>query len=519
MITKNTNRMIDGAAVNVLDFGAVGDGVTDDTAAIQAAIDSQSGGGAVFLPNGEYLISSTLTAPCGIRLIGNGTESTKLVASGFTTSTDLIQFTAPTEPVTGTSPVGTLSEVSKMGIYAKGSNAGYGISTPKVGMLLNYKPSFSFTDLLFRGYTTVSGWIHDFGFKACIRQGDCLSSYIQSVQILGTYKSDEIESNSPEQTGIYLDADSAMRNVTITDVLGANVKYGIDLGDANSAWISDCDFSKCWVGIRTVATGNGAEIEISNCNFNAARIGVQLKNRSWAVLQGCQSTRSSNTYDHDEGYQSFLLTNLNNSFISNCRALVAMPTGGFPALKAVAAMTAFEMQDVVACKFVNILCATSPANTVPVGDIDAITFDYGFRMLDNPVVASTPCRDCMFTNVFFDDVNVWWYFGAGSADMSIGNHSHRGGFINKYGYDVSITETTKQGFQIQGDRANFDGGLLLVDPDDKTVSISMNSRKIFEVDDNTVKFGTHAAVAAETVTGYITIVDEGGITRKLAVVS
>ncbi len=29
MLTKGNNRMIDGAAVNVRDFGAVGDGVTD----------------------------------------------------------------------------------------------------------------------------------------------------------------------------------------------------------------------------------------------------------------------------------------------------------------------------------------------------------------------------------------------------------------------------------------------------------------------------------------------------------
>lgn len=35
----------------------------------------------------------------------------------------------------------------------------------------------------------------------------------------------------------------------------------------------------------------------------------------------------------------------------------------------------------------------------------------------------------------------------------------------------------------------------------------------------TLKFGTHSALAAETVTGYITIKDAGGTTRKLAVVS
>ena len=34
-----------------------------------------------------------------------------------------------------------------------------------------------------------------------------------------------------------------------------------------------------------------------------------------------------------------------------------------------------------------------------------------------------------------------------------------------------------------------------------------------------VKFGAHSAIGAETVTGYITIKDSGGASRKLAVVS
>ena len=50
------------AVVNLKDFGAVGDGVTDDTAAIRAAFLFASGrpGAGVKIPPGKYLLSESL---------------------------------------------------------------------------------------------------------------------------------------------------------------------------------------------------------------------------------------------------------------------------------------------------------------------------------------------------------------------------------------------------------------------------------------------------------------------------
>lgn len=46
--------------VSVTDFGAVGDGVADDTMAIQRAIDFAKSGYEVLVPAGSYRVTSTL---------------------------------------------------------------------------------------------------------------------------------------------------------------------------------------------------------------------------------------------------------------------------------------------------------------------------------------------------------------------------------------------------------------------------------------------------------------------------
>ncbi len=84
-------------SVSVKDFGAVGDGVVDDTAAIQAAIDAayaiassqitlsydniRTGGIVVYLPTGRYNVTSTINLKDDVGLRGAGRLSSVIVSS------------------------------------------------------------------------------------------------------------------------------------------------------------------------------------------------------------------------------------------------------------------------------------------------------------------------------------------------------------------------------------------------------------------------------------------------------
>ena len=63
--------------VSVKDFGAVGDGVADDAAAITAAIAT---GKAVYLPTGTYKVLTTIVIPTQAMIFGDGKVKTKILA-------------------------------------------------------------------------------------------------------------------------------------------------------------------------------------------------------------------------------------------------------------------------------------------------------------------------------------------------------------------------------------------------------------------------------------------------------
>lgn len=83
------NNKINDFWTNVKDYGAVGDGITGDTAAIQLAIDT---GNKIYIPEGTYLITAALTfAIAGQAFEGSGRKSTIFLSTSTGNSIEIAE--------------------------------------------------------------------------------------------------------------------------------------------------------------------------------------------------------------------------------------------------------------------------------------------------------------------------------------------------------------------------------------------------------------------------------------------
>jgi len=107
-----------GEVVNVQDFGAVGDGVADDSAAIQAAIDalaSTGGGGRVLIPGRTFGVSQPLLLRNGTVLQGTSQVGSVLLALSSFVGDSLVRGYSRDD--------NTLSNFESVGIYDLGLQA------------------------------------------------------------------------------------------------------------------------------------------------------------------------------------------------------------------------------------------------------------------------------------------------------------------------------------------------------------------------------------------------------------
>lgn len=142
-------------SISVKDFGAVGDGVVDDTVAIQAAI-TAAANKALYFPAGTYKVTQTLVVSGNVHVFGSGIGSTVIDGSSIT-SGFVIQFTGP-----ALSLIGTVSSAN--------------IGTTLVTMSAPPSPALSANDVIILWNPTSYSWS---GARAYYKQGEFCT--VQSV--------------------------------------------------------------------------------------------------------------------------------------------------------------------------------------------------------------------------------------------------------------------------------------------------------------------------------------------------
>ena len=88
--------------VSVKDFGATGDGSTDDSTAIQAAINAARGSSKVFIPKGTYIVTKTIEIPSNSHLVGDGKSTVIKMKDDIGRDTTLMRTGKRAVTITGT---------------------------------------------------------------------------------------------------------------------------------------------------------------------------------------------------------------------------------------------------------------------------------------------------------------------------------------------------------------------------------------------------------------------------------
>jgi hypothetical protein len=255
--------------LSVKDFGATGDGTTDDTTAIQNALNACSAYGTVIIPVGTYVISATLTIPINdISIVGQGGRP-RILAKASTNFNQMISGTSKSR-----------INISNLYIDANKANRSSGQNVVFSGIYNNGGDDFVVSNCYItgtRGYggTTATAIAFAAGLRNCAincTMVDCgdVGAISDGIYMSGT---GHMAIGCTAQS--CLDTGFAMENCNQSGIVGC-----ISLACASAAAIVVSGSSDCYGNFISGITAN---------NWNASVTG--------GIQIGCLNAASGNLYD------------------------------------------------------------------------------------------------------------------------------------------------------------------------------------------------------------------------------
>lgn len=242
--------------VSVKDFGAVGDGVTDDTAAIKAALIAiaVSGKGALFIPAGMYKITSNLTLASGQTLIGEGPDKSRLLVSG--SGYDALTLSSDH------------SGVEKLGFLCTAPRA-----------------SGSFIRM---NSTTRGNFVKSFRM-----QNGSLGIHISAETVITNIEDGQILDATPNTGGgILIDGgNDTFISKVVLDSSGPEPLYGVYIKHSQAVWMTDVDVIDFGVPLKIAPNGDDGDL-VTWCFFSQVALdssngnGIEVLPVSGATVKG-----------------------------------------------------------------------------------------------------------------------------------------------------------------------------------------------------------------------------------------
>lgn len=220
-----------GECLNVRDFGAAGDNVADDTAAIQSAVNAALAlptGGAVCFPPGTYRATAQITL---------GATGVALVLAGVGSTASIIVFDPPA-PIDDGILAPDASNLVVRDLVLQGAES---LATPGVGRILSLQ-----------GPTTGPSRVERCTFLLCKEEpsvGACVALHLGDVNEC-TIRDNLFADNGPfpldeaffsAEVAANVSSGTANNRIRVenNEIVGARTVYSVDLHDCSSSWVVD----------------------------------------------------------------------------------------------------------------------------------------------------------------------------------------------------------------------------------------------------------------------------------------